>query len=241
MIGLKWMEADTEASCLRLEDSKEGESIRPIGLPVVEYLERRRTDVAGTYVFPGQGEDNAFGSLPHMIELASYAEGLRRPGVEVPDFDPFDGGIEARVLFLFEKPGPMTAEAGSGQRSGSGFISRDNDDPTAEAVFNFMRQADIPRELTILWNVIPWWNGTRAVGRLELQEGARRVCELIHLLRQPRAVVLVGSKAAEARSYLPITGLTVFTSAHPSPLVRARWPDRWKAIPSEWRKVKQVL
>jgi integrase len=38
MIRLKWTEADTDASCLRLEDSKEGESIRPIGLPVVEYL-----------------------------------------------------------------------------------------------------------------------------------------------------------------------------------------------------------
>jgi hypothetical protein len=48
-----------------LEDSKEGESIRPIGLPVVEYLERRRTDDVGTYVFPGQGEDNAFGSFPN--------------------------------------------------------------------------------------------------------------------------------------------------------------------------------
>ncbi len=65
MIRLKWTEADTEASCLRLEDSKEGESIRPIGLPVVEYLERRRTDNVGTYVFPGQGEDNAFGSFPN--------------------------------------------------------------------------------------------------------------------------------------------------------------------------------
>ncbi len=65
MIGLKWTEADTEASCLRLEDSKEGESIRPIGLPVVEYLERRRTDSLGTYVFAGQGEDNAFGSFPN--------------------------------------------------------------------------------------------------------------------------------------------------------------------------------
>jgi hypothetical protein len=65
MIGLKWTEADTETSCLRLEDSKEGESIRPIGLPVVEYLERRRTDDVGTYVFPGQGDDNAFGSFPN--------------------------------------------------------------------------------------------------------------------------------------------------------------------------------
>ena len=64
MIGLKWTEADIDASCLRLEDSKEGESIRPIGLPAVEYLERRRTDDVGTYVFPGQGDDNAFGSFP---------------------------------------------------------------------------------------------------------------------------------------------------------------------------------
>ena len=52
-------------SCLRLKDSKEGESIRPIGLPVVEYLERRRTHHLGTYVFPGEGEDNAFGSFPN--------------------------------------------------------------------------------------------------------------------------------------------------------------------------------
>jgi integrase len=65
IIGLKWTEADTEASCLRLADSKEGESIRAIGLPVVEYLERRRVKTVGTYVCPGQGEDNAFGSFPN--------------------------------------------------------------------------------------------------------------------------------------------------------------------------------
>jgi integrase len=72
MITLKWTDADTEASCLRLDDRKEGESVRPIGLPGVEYLERRRTDDVGTYVFPGQGEDNAFGSFPshwkHIFE-----------------------------------------------------------------------------------------------------------------------------------------------------------------------------
>jgi integrase len=65
MIKLQWAEADTDASCLRLVDSKEGASIRPIGLPVVEYLENRRTDDSGTYVFPGQGDDNAFGSFPN--------------------------------------------------------------------------------------------------------------------------------------------------------------------------------
>lgn len=51
MINLKWTEVDTESSCLRLEDSKEGASIRPIGLPVVEYLEveyleRQRKDTS---------------------------------------------------------------------------------------------------------------------------------------------------------------------------------------------------
>ncbi len=68
MISLMWSEADTEGSCLRLADSKEGESIRPIGLPVVEYMEQRRKGAVGTYVFPGQGEDNAFGSFPNHWE-----------------------------------------------------------------------------------------------------------------------------------------------------------------------------
>lgn len=68
MISLMWIEADTDTSCMRLVDSKEGESVRPIGLPVVEYLEERRKTAAGTYVFPGQGEDNAFGSFPNHWE-----------------------------------------------------------------------------------------------------------------------------------------------------------------------------
>lgn len=68
MITLQWVEADTDASCLRLIDSKEGASTRPIGLPVVEYLENRRTDDVGTYVFPGQEDDNAFGSFPNHWE-----------------------------------------------------------------------------------------------------------------------------------------------------------------------------
>jgi len=65
MIKLMWTEADTEGSCLRLADSKEGASIRPIGLPVVEYLEERRKDQKNTYVFPGQDDDNVFGSFPN--------------------------------------------------------------------------------------------------------------------------------------------------------------------------------
>jgi Phage integrase family len=57
---------------------QQGESIRPIGLPIVEYLERRRTDDVGTFVFPGQGEDNAFGSFPshwkHIFENSPLSD-----------------------------------------------------------------------------------------------------------------------------------------------------------------------
>src|SRR5688572_10257099 len=106
-------------------------------------------------------------ALPHMGELVAYATELRQRGEgEVPHFDPLDGGVEARVLFLFEKPGRMTAEG-----AGSGFISQNNDDLTAEATCHFLRKAGIARKLTVAWNVVPWWNGTRTVTAAELRRG----------------------------------------------------------------------
>lgn len=170
---------------------------------------------------------------PHMRPLNEYVAGLRkRPGVDVPDFDPLDGGVDARLLFLFEKPGPMTVADGT--RRGSGFISRDNDDPTAENTFLFMREARIPRKLTVTWNVIPWWNGTTMVKAAELREGAEETRRLTGLLPRLRAVVFVGKKASRARPHLEDTGLAFFSSGHPSPKVKARWLDRWRAIPSDW-------
>jgi len=175
---------------------------------------------------------------PHIAPLTDYAARLRKRGsIEVPDFDPFDGGIHAQVLFMFEKPGPMTAS-----NAGSGFISRNNDDPSAEATFAFMQRADIPRKLTVTWNAIPWWNGTRKVTGQELRDGVASVRELIALLPSLRAVVLVGRNAAKAKPHLSNgTDLALFTSAHPSPLVRAKYPERWNAISSQWAEVRKVL
>ncbi len=172
---------------------------------------------------------------PHIEPLTAYAARLReRRSGEVPEFDPLDGGINAQALFLFEKPGPMTADG-----RGSGFISRNNDDPTAEATFNFMRRAGIGRKLTVTWNLIPWWNGTRKVTGQELREGLQCLDELIRLLPSLRAVVLVGKHAAKAEPYVKRIhpGLQVFTSVHPSALVRAKHPQRWNEIPAEWAKV----
>jgi hypothetical protein len=175
---------------------------------------------------------------PHVAPLTAFAAKLRERGsVYVPDFDPLDGGVEARVLFLFEKPGPMTAE--TGKRSGSGFISRNNDDPTAEATFKFMIEAGIPRKMIVIWNVIPGWNDTRKISKQELKDGVDSVRDLINLLPKLRTVVLVGARAASARPFLTTTRLELISSDHPGPMVRARWPERWTAIPTAWAGVRK--
>src|SRR5688572_7487738 len=85
-------------------------------------------------------------NLPHVAPLTNFARELRDSKVgAVPDFDPLDGGIQARALFLLEKPGPKAFE--------SGFISRNNDDPTAENTFRFMQEAQISRQDVCIWNV----------------------------------------------------------------------------------------
>jgi len=65
IIGLRWSDVDLSNSCLRLSDSKEGASIRPIGLAVVEFLEKQREDSAGDYVFPGSRGGKAYGAFPN--------------------------------------------------------------------------------------------------------------------------------------------------------------------------------
>ncbi len=180
---------------------------------------------------------------PHMRPLTAFATKLRQRGLgEVPEFDPFDGGVHAQVLFLFEKPGPMTAD-GDGKRQGSGFISRNNDDPTAEATFEFMRRSGIHRKLTVTWNIVPWWNGTRKVTGQELRDALKCLEELIGLLPMLRAVVLVGKHAAKAEPFITETHpeLRVLSSAHPSPLVRAKFPEKWNGIPFRWAKALEFM
>ena len=180
-------------------------------------------------------------SLPHIKPLTDFVGRLRDTyDAEFPDFDPADGGTNASIIFLLEKPGPMTSSAREG-RSGSGFISRDNDDPTAEATFNFMIQAGIPRGQAVLWNLIPGWNGTRKITRDELAMGALEVENLVTLLPNAKAIVLVGKKAQRAERLLQGSGLKIIRSPHPSPLVRASQPDQWREIPRYWAEAATAI
>jgi integrase len=72
IIKLRWEEVDREGSCLRLADSKEGASVRPIGLAALEHLEARHMEGAEDYVFPGWSDDTPFGALPgHWSKIFS--------------------------------------------------------------------------------------------------------------------------------------------------------------------------
>jgi hypothetical protein len=179
-------------------------------------------------------------TLEHVKPLTGYVQQLRTqyPDVQFPDFDPMDGGINARVLFLFEKPGPMTAEAGRGSRVGSGFISRDNDDPSADATFHFMQAAGLLRAETVLWNAIPGWNGTRKVTGQELREGLEELKRLLTVLHQLQCIVLVGLNAQRAMPWLADGQYRVIASPHPSPLVKAKYPARWRDIPQIWKNAR---
>lgn len=67
IIEMEWSEFDAENSCLRLRDSKEGASVRPIGLRVVECLEQWPTEDGRQFTFPGMRKpDQAFGGFPRQ-------------------------------------------------------------------------------------------------------------------------------------------------------------------------------
>jgi integrase len=67
VIGFRSGEVDIEGSCLRLADSKEEASVRPISPPVLEYLEvAEEEQPAEDFVFPGWEDGTPFGSFPRQ-------------------------------------------------------------------------------------------------------------------------------------------------------------------------------
>lgn len=161
-------------------------------------------------------------TTPSVAPLREWADDLaERRKVTVPLFDPAEAGTDARVLVLLEAPGPMTNPDGA--RPGSGFISVDNDDQTAE---NCWRARDaVGLDSGVLhWNIVPWYLGSAATKptATELAQGAMELRRLLPLLPDLRAVVLAGRHAQTgwAKHVAPFTEshLAVIETWHPSPL-----------------------
>lgn len=176
-------------------------------------------------------------SSQHMQPLTQWVANLRKQlddSFFVPDFDPLDGGINAEFLFLFEKPGPKT----DSRNGGSGFISRDNNDPTAENIFKFMKDIGLNRNRTLIWNIMPIWNKTIKFNSQERKKGTRLLEEVMGLLPNIKALILVGNSAQSSEKWLKINNeIHIIKSAHPGAKVKARYRDKWNDIPRQWKKV----
>lgn len=178
----------------------------------------------------------------HIWPLTLFVERLRRDRgftSKVPYFDPWDGGVRARCLFVHEAPGRKAVE--------SGFISRNNPDETAKNFFCLNEEVGLPRSETITWNIVPWYTGTdekiRSARTEDIKTGLPYLDELINLLPRLKVVVLVGRKAQRVHDNLrgKWPDLNLFVCPHPSPVNLRCRPENRNKILDELRKIKAFL
>ena len=179
---------------------------------------------------------------PHIVPVTAFIERLRErmgPQAAIPFIDPWDGGVEAEVLFLLEAPGPKARN--------SGFVSMNNPDETAKNFFEICHEAGFDRKQTITWNTVPWYIGSgtkiRPANSADIAAGIDSLGELLHLLPKLKAIVLVGLKAQKAERHVREIApyLQVFFSPHPSPMFVNRKPENREILLSRWRDVRDFL
>lgn len=179
---------------------------------------------------------------PHISSLTHFVKTIRKEtgrNKEIPYFDPLDGGINAKCLFLFEAPGPSAVD--------SGFISRNNPDESAKNFFELNHQSGLPRKLTISWNVVPWYIGTgskiRQANKKDIEEGKPYLLRLLSLLPHLRIIVLSGLKAQKAETWMnehcPL--LTLVKTWHPSPQCVNKHPDKKIEILQSLQAIKAQI
>ena len=178
----------------------------------------------------------------HVAPLTEFVHELRArkgPDAAIPYFDPWDGGIDADVLFLLEAPGPKARDLG--------FVSRNNPDETARNFFELSREAGMDRKRTLTWNTVPWYIGDgtriRPADSADVAEGAEPTDELIRLLPALRSIVLMGKRAQSSRSRLARAwpDMAFFSCPHPSPMFVNRKPGNRAEILTVLVEVQSFL
>jgi hypothetical protein len=181
---------------------------------------------------------------PHIAPFTELIDELRQvPGRGwMPYLAPMYGGVHARVLSVFQDPGPMTA-----QGTGSGMLCCENDDPSAERHASLLAEAGIAYRELLPWNAYPWYihEEQRRVSAADLDAAADALRRLVVLAPRLRVVMLHGRLArggwrrfrtkypTAARPFTVVetfhTSRTAFR--HPDPAVRqARLDDLRRAF-----------
>lgn len=77
---LRWSEVDRAGRCLRLADTKEGRSVRPLGSAALRLLSQIEKRSVGAYVIPATRGQGGFGGVPDAIERYTKRAGLKGIG-----------------------------------------------------------------------------------------------------------------------------------------------------------------
>jgi four helix bundle protein len=163
---------------------------------------------------------------PHVAPLTQLVErlrsGLSKSAEDIPDFDPEDGGINARVLLLLQDPGVKAIK--------SGFISRDNPDSTALCLNETLRQAGLMRSQYAIWNIVPWRG---ALYPADLDTGRSALTEIVSLMPNLKIVIAFGKRAQcglDGHDQVFARRTTILAAPHPSQRNTNRWPEAHRMI-----------
>ncbi|WP_104099496.1 uracil-DNA glycosylase [Cryobacterium sp. M96] len=162
-----------------------------------------------------RGEQWQQRKAPHIKPVNDYVDEISTPDLWVPYVAPIHGGIDARVLSLLRDPGPATQ-----RETGSGFISIENDDPTAERQCNRFESVGLSAYDILPWNAYPWYVN-RSPKAAELEAGVDTILEMLRLAPAVQVVLLQGGDALRSwRRVLRRTpnlakDLTVIPTYHP--------------------------
>jgi hypothetical protein len=131
---------------------------------------------------------------PHIEPVNRLVDALSTDARWMPYVSPLYGGVNATILFLFQDPGPATEDG-----PGSGLLSPENDDPSAELFSNCLAEAGLSYADVITWNAYPWFIPSQVAPNASmLVEGVEPLAALIDVLGSLRAVCLCGRKAEQS-------------------------------------------
>ncbi|MEQ3553916.1 uracil-DNA glycosylase [Pseudonocardia nematodicida] len=141
---------------------------------------------------------------PHVAPINQLVDelGTRDEAGHPPYVAPMYRGVHARGLVILRDPGPK-----AGGDKGSGFLSVENDDQTAQRQDEFFRGAGIDPVDVVPWNAYPWYIN-RKPSRDQLIQGTEPLRRLIELMPELCVVILEGNDAK--------AGWTLFLSRHGS-------------------------
>lgn len=159
----------------------------------------------------------------HMAPVSDLVRRLsaERPELEgapwvAPHYDP----RVARILSLSSNPGP-----GAGGSTGSGMLSAENDDASAERMLNVYTAAGIDSENVVPWNAFPWFVHAQlpdGLTRDHIEQGVIVLRRFLELCPNVVSIVAHGSDAHRSAQLLRSIRLV-------GPFVRERGIHTWDA------------